>query len=232
MNTELKNSIRAALAYLNQYDIRLPDEMRYMLRAKGIVGKAASSLSEINAIYHDIITETLIDYFESGGSIVSPKKTIKSAMQDSFYDAFYAGWEAGGNKPPLTDEAKDWLVTRINQERGYIDMLMQNAKALRKEDDFNYFAWIEQRADGYTSSVVGVYNAGIMFAKNSKMLTWVLGPTEEHCKTCASLNGKRHRASWYLSRNYIPRQPGAAMNCGGYNCKCSLVDDNGVEVTL
>ena len=71
-----------------------------------------------------------------------------------------------------------------------------------------------------------------MMGKGKQMLTWRLGNTEVHCSTCASLNGKRHRASWFISHDYIPGKPGAAMDCQGYNCDCALVDDEGIEVTI
>lgn len=53
---------------------------------------------------------------------------------------------------------------------------------------------------------------------------------EQHCETCASLNGTRHRMSWFVERDYIPQKPGAAMDCGGWRCQCTLVDTEGNQV--
>ena len=114
---------------------------------------------------------------------------------------------------------------------GNIDGLFDTAKELRGTD-FDYFSWASARADGYTSTVLSVFNEGVLMGKGNQMLEWHLGETEEHCDTCAKLDGNAHRASWYRDHDYIPRKPGAAMICNGYNCDCRLTDRNGNEVTL
>lgn len=222
-------TITEALRYLDDSGAEVPAELR--LRARRLTQKAAGSLAAINARYRDAITDALVSYFE-GGIVTGPRNHFRAAVTDAFYDAFYLGWADGGGGGVPSAEGLQWLTARVNQEYGFIDMLFQQVKDLRKDEEFDFFAFVTARADGYVSSVLGVYNAGVMFGKSGRMLTWQLGNTEKHCDTCLSLRGGRHRASWYISRNYIPRQPGAAMDCHGYNCDCRLVDDNGKEVTL
>ena len=67
-------------------------------------------------------------------------------------------------------------------------------------------------------------------AKSNQPLTWRLGKTEEHCDTCAKLDGQTHRLKWYTARDYMPKKPGAAMDCGGWNCDCGLFDKDGKRV--
>lgn len=67
---------------------------------------------------------------------------------------------------------------------------------------------------------VALVALAISAGTNDEMVTWRLGPTEEHCRDCARLNGQRHRRSWFAARGYFPRQPGAAMECGGWKCEC------------
>jgi hypothetical protein len=110
--------------------------------------------------------------------------------------------------------------------------VFEQAKQLRKEEDFDPLPWVNERADGYTRTVAALYNAGQMHAKRNKMLTWHLGNTEKHCVDCSKLNGKSHKASWYLARNFIPRQPGASMECFGVHCDCRLTDKDCNEVTI
>jgi hypothetical protein len=111
-------------------------------------------------------------------------------------------------------------------------MAFAEAKQLRKEKDFDYFTWATGKADGYVSTVLSIYNAAVLLAKKNQMLTWNLGETEKHCDTCLKLDGGSHRASWYIGHDYIPRKPGASMDCKGYNCDCSLTDKDGEEVTI
>jgi hypothetical protein len=197
-----------------------------------IAGLTTKATAAINKAYHDAITQSLINYFE-GGPVGASRNAFKNAMITAFGDSFDAGWTDGGGELPIEDEdALGWLEGRLNEEAAYIDGLFDEAKQKRKEKDFDYFSWASQKADSYTASLLSIYNAAKMLLDKKQMLTWHLGATEKHCKDCAKLDGKRHKAGWFIAHNYIPRQPGAAMECGGYNCDCSLTDANGDEVTL
>jgi hypothetical protein len=225
----LNESITAALKYADENGIEIPIETRLKAHDFGVI-KAAGDLVVINAKYHDVITEALTTYFE-GGIVTGPRNRFRAATLDAFYDAFYLGWADGGGGTP-DEEGRAWLDARVQQEYGFIETLFVQVKELRKEKDFDFFTWVTARADGYTATIAGVYNAAKMLSAKGGLLTWKLGNTEKHCVTCSALNGQRHRASWYVSRNYIPRQPGASMLCGGYYCDCSLVDGSGNQVTI
>lgn len=192
--------------------------------------KAAGDLSVYNADYHDAITNSLLEFFK-GGSVIAPRNSFKRATTQYFADAFILGFQDGDGEMPLDQEMNAWLDTRIDQEFGNINMLFEQAKGLRKEER-DYFSWITARADGYTGTLASVYNSGMLFARKNQMLTWRLGQTEKHCATCSDLNGKAHRAKWYVAHDYIPRKPGAAMDCGGYNCDCRLEDPKRNEITI
>jgi len=198
------------------------------LKARAL--KAIESLAPINAEYHDAITQVLLDYF-GGSNIQTAKGAFKRAMANAFGDAFDMGWAMGGGEFPVDANAADWYTARQNAELGYIDMLFQQAKELKKEPDFDVLPWVNERADNYTSTLAAVFNAGKLLSLKNQSLTWRLGNTEKHCATCSKLDGQKHRASWFVSRDYIPRKPGAGMDCGGYNCDCSLEDKEGNTVT-
>lgn len=202
-----------------------------LLNDKARAYKEAGDIASINAQYHNTITEALVTYLE-GGSVTAPRNKFRREMVQAFGDAFDLGWTDGGAELPFDGDALDWYNARVEQEMGFVDGLFQQAKQLRKDKDFDAFAWATARADGYTGTILAVYNAAVMFAKKNQMLVWHLGSTEQHCTTCASLNGKKHPAYWYIERDYIPRKPGAAMDCNGYNCDCYLTDKNGDEVTI
>jgi hypothetical protein len=64
-------------------------------------------------------------------------------------------------------------------------------------------------------------------ACRDKKLKWVLGPTEESCRSCLSLNGKVKRASWWAEMGILPRVHNAPyLECGGWRCLCELVPTN------
>ena len=222
--TALTVAVTDAIAYVSAQDVEVPPDVWADVVRCGAL-KATGDLAAINAAYHDAITESLITYFE-GGSLAASKNSFKRAMIEAFGGAWDAGWD--GNPP--TGEALEWFNARTQQELAFIDGLYVQAKELRKDPEADTFAWATARADGYTGTVSSVHNAARMWAKGGQMLTWHLGATEEHCETCAELDGKTHRASWYISRDYIPRKPGAAMLCGGYYCDCDLKDKNGNSI--
>jgi hypothetical protein len=203
----------------------------YMEARRALAIKAAGDMGTIQATYHDAITEALTSYFE-GGSLVGSRNAFRKAAVEALGDAFDTGYQDGGADGPPEGDALDWLNARVDQEFGYIGTLYEQAKQIKKDPEADYFSWVTDRADGYTSTVQALYNAGVLWAKKNQMLTWHLGETEKHCTTCAKLDGKSHRASWYISHDYIPRKPGSAMECHGYNCDCSLTDKNGDEVTI
>lgn len=229
---DLQTSITKAFDYLSTNSIEIPADLLIQTRGKGVLAtKAVGDLAGTKAGYHDAITGTLVAYFE-GGNTSASKNNFKQATTSAFGDAFELGYSDGGGELPFTGKALEWFNSRLTEEFAHIDSLYIQAKELKKEAGFDFFTWATERADSYTGALDGVYNAGIMFAKKNQMLTWHLGNTEKHCKSCLKLDGGRHRASWYVDRDYIPRKPGAAMDCGGYHCDCRLTDDNGNEVTI
>ena len=226
----INESIAAGLAYCEAQGVDVPAELYVRAWRVGAI-KAEGDLAAVTARYRTAIDAALSSYFE-GGSVTGPRNAFKRATVEAFGSAFDLGWIAGGGTPPPTGDALAWFNARLEQEFGFINGLFTQAKQLREDEEFEPAPWTQERADAYTRTLAAIYNAGHMWALKGKLLTWHLGNTEKHCPTCASLNGQRHRASWYLGRNYIPRQPGASMKCGGYFCDCRLTDDRGMEVTI
>lgn len=231
MTTDLVASITRALDYCRKHNIEIPLDVQLQARRYGAWKADARDLTAVAATYHDRITSALITYFEGGGSVTGPRNQFRQAAVEALGDGFDLGYRDGDGALPYDRDVLDWLNARIEQELGFIGTVFEQAKVLRKEEDADWLSWVSERADGYTRAVYEMYSVGQMFAKPRQLLTWVYGDTE-HCSTCNSLNGQRHRAQWYLSRNYIPRKPGASLECGGYRCQCSLKDSKGNTVTL
>lgn len=227
--SDLSSAVVAALAYADEQGTEVDFALR--VAAVNATKFRGGNIGGVVAIYHDAITRALIAYFE-GGAVGVSRNQFKNAMITAFGDAFDLGWQAAGGELPISSEALDWIELRMVEEAANIDRLYEEAKSLRRDKEFDFFVWLTDRADGYAKTVLSIYNAAAMFIKRKAMLTWVLGSAEKHCKTCLKLNGQSHQGKWFIAHNYIPRQPGASMDCGGYNCDCSLVDANGEPVTL
>ena len=230
--SDLHTSITKAFEYLSNQSVEIPSDLLITARLKGVKSDlVAGDLSGINKKYHDVITGRLVDYFE-GGAIGAARNAFKQAMINAFGGAFDLGWTDGGQDLPVDEAALAWLEARLNQEVGYIDMLFQEAKELRKDSEFDYFTWITARADGYTNTLKEIYNAARMRATTDQMVTFAGDDGVQSCDTCQKLQGQRHKLSWFIARNYIPPF-GSGLDCAkGGHCKHGLMDEKGNWVTI
>jgi hypothetical protein len=149
---------------------------------------------------------------------------------DAFVQAAELGYEDAGGELPMDSETLAWLGDAQSSELTNIDNLFSRLK--QEWDGLDPINEAFARADNYSKTLDAIYTQFKMWGDKNQMLEWVLGATEVHCDTCAELSGQKHKATWYLSHDYIPRKPGASMDCNGYNCDCSLVDKDGNEVTI
>jgi hypothetical protein len=193
--------------------------------------KAGGDLGAINGAYHDAVTKSLIAYFE-GGNVAPSRNAFKKAMIQAFGDAFDLGYETGGGELPIDDDSFGWLEARLNQEAGYIDMLFESAKQLRKEEDADYFTWLTAHVDNYVNTLREIYNVGSLNAQKDKVVVFTGDDGAESCLDCRKLKGKRHKISWFVARGYVPPH-GQGLECHpGRRCQHYLEDKDGNRVTI
>lgn len=210
---------------------RAVPEVLPLLSAQAREAVKAADIADINAGYHDAISEALISYFD-GGSLVASRNGFKRAATESFGEAFEAGWVEGGGELPFDGEALAWFNARLEQEMGFIEGLFEEAKQLKRDPDFDYFAWANSHADSYTRTLREVYNQASVMVRENIMVTFRLGSTEKHCKSCLRLNGQRHKLSWFVRHDSVPPSGGNLECSAGGHCDCKLEADNGVVITI
>lgn len=231
----LTETLTAAFKYCDENGIEVP--LNYRTRFYNAAFKGLEDLAVINSGYHDVISEVLIGYFE-GGIVTGFRNRFRVGATEAFYDAFYQGYRDAGGIPPIPPEGSQWLEARINQEYGFIDALFSQIKELRKDPSFEFFGFVNDKADGYTAALREVYNTGALYAMGNKMLTFDGddGSAQHVCQsingTCVRLKGKRHRASWWLAHDLMPYRGNRNYDCGGWNCQHYLIDDEGNRVTI
>lgn len=204
----------------------------------GTISVKAGGYNAIRKDYGQNIEEAMLDFFMAEDPVTAYRNAMNKSMSDAFLSAFELGYTDNGAELPLDDDALEWLSSKQEQEFGFIRELFVSLKDMRaayraKEIKTGEVkAEVVSRRDGYLATLDAVYTAAKMYAKKNAMLEWRYGDTV-HCGTCEKLNGQKHKATWYLSRDYIPGKPGAAMDCGGWRCQCRLIDvKSGNEITI
>ena len=180
--------------------------------------------------YWVVIYESIEGYLTGDRPVTSYRNAVSIAMSEAFTDATYEGYTQAGGEMPLPEDMQAWLSERIGQEREHIISMFNRLKT--EWEGIDPVKEALARAEGYARTLDSLYAEAKLRGMKNQMVTWILGETEQHCDTCLKLNGKKHRISYLLANNYIPRKPGAGMECNGYNCDCRIVDKNGNEITI
>jgi hypothetical protein len=202
------------------------------LSADALEAIKAAGYDGIRTVMRGEIFGAVFGYLSGGGYVTTFKAQMTTAISKAYIEAAEVAYQDGGGELPLDPDTAAWARGQLDAQLGFVDDLFEGLRDLRKRGDFDAGAVAQARAEGYASALDGFANEAMMRGSKNIMLTWHLGATEKHCKTCASLDGKRHKISWFVDRNYIPRKPGADLECGGYRCDCTLTDDNGNEFTV
>ena len=219
------HSIVKTIKHLELKNITVPLDVKIAAQR---AMKQAGGYDGVRATYWAAIYDAVYDYLNSvNASVTAFRNGMKKAMVEAFTPAAESGYESGGGTLPMDEDTNEWLTSRQSAELGFIDVLFNDLKALKKQGDFDITSVTFAKANGYAATLDTIYSGAKLRGAGNKMLTWRFGDTVQHCDTCSSLDGTRHRAAWFTSRNYIPGGVGSSLDCGGFNCDCSLEDDNG-----
>jgi hypothetical protein len=123
----------------------------------------------------------------------------------------------------MTDDDRAELKAIID---GEYDQVIKLAEAIMESrsgtlDEFRQK--FRSRIDLWVNRYTDVIGRARVYFGGKTRLKWTLGKTEEHCETCAALNGIVAFASeWELAGIKPQSPPNEMLACGGWNCDCSL----------
>jgi len=151
---------------------------------------------------------------------------IYSAIDRGLTQGWYEGAKQCGISPAeLSPEERVALSQAIAQEKDYVFPLLGDVEANSKANGGKRTT-LYNRLDPWVNRYRDMVNRAKIMACKDKKLRWDLGPTE-HCSTCAKLASKVKRASYWQQRGIHPQQPPNMMlECGGWNCQCTLTPTN------
>lgn len=197
-----------------------------IIRAVSVrMGFTTKSVNEVVRDYNDALLRFAFDALNGRMDPTDFARAHKALIRKTGPDAYKEGMREGGIDDPDEELADDdeatiesWTDEQVDYVDDFADWLAEsdNNEDIRRQ--------LTARVDLWTNAVQTLGALGRASAKGDPMCVWHYAPEKEHCDTCAQLDGKRHRLSWFVDRNYIPQMPGAAMDCGGYYCGCTIED--------
>jgi hypothetical protein len=187
--------------------------------------------NQIRSIYKYQIQNAILGFLiDDANNPTKYANEMKKAMVQSFSEAFDRGYaDAGGDTKEMEQADHTWVGNKQTTEIGFIGQLFDRLKELKKEEpDEDNTSEVDDRAEGYATTLDGVYAEGRLRGNKNIMLTFDGDDGQESCKDCQKWKGKRHSAKFWIKRGLIPGQPGNQnFACRGYNCEHYLFDDNG-----
>ena len=192
---------------------------------------AQKDIASVASGYRSELESAVEQVYRGRSTAVALVDKMGSLIAEYAERMFREGFEDGGaDVEEMTAEERTaldaWRNTQLDHTRGF-------AEAVEAAQDVPAREAIARRVDMWIGSLRGLGELARGYALKNRTGVWKLGPTKEHCSTCSRLNGGRHRVSWYIQRNYIPRQHGSeTLECKGFLCACGVYDVKTDELLL
>jgi hypothetical protein len=145
---------------------------------------------------------------------------VRSLLRRWGIQAFRDGLVDGGYDPgdePLDPEDQAELNRLLAEQSQYVTALGE-ALFERGVSDPQASA---KPGMWFHKSILPLYQAGRLSADKNGLYEWLLGRTEEHCKSCLAAVEQRHRLKDWYRAGVIPQSD--QLGCKGFRCDCKLV---------
>ncbi len=211
---------RAGRLLKTAYDTEKLDRARQALEMARATETKASRVGDYRAALRSAIRGLWNGTFDFDGFF----SAMSTAIERHITLAWHAGARDCGILPDeLTRDERIQLQRAINYEKQWITgfglTIEENSRA-----NGGLLRPLFSRAEIWIGRWEGTRDAARAMACRDKKLKWVLGPTEDSCRSCQALNGKVKRASWWAENGILPRVHGADfLECNGFRCLCELV---------
>lgn len=187
--------------------------------------------------YYDTVWKTIgafdrqlwsacLDYFRGDGNAFDFVDRFASSIKEQLTRAWNEGARNVGVDPAdMTAEDQAELSGIINSELDHVLDLAQDIEDAITDkmtlEDFR--SQFRARIDLWVNRYNETVNRAEMYFGGKVRLVWRMGATEEHCETCARLNGiVAYAQEWEQSGIRPQSPPNDLLECGGWRCDCSL----------
>jgi hypothetical protein len=191
-------------------------------RARWIVATAPRELDAVkttDAMGRSI--SNLVKRLYGGGSSGDFIDGMANIIQQQLTRAYNAAWKESGEELPLPDYLATALEDAILGQYDFVDGYAADIQAAAK--DGAPIDGLLSRAELWAAQYDTAQDeaARLIAIENGDNLKWELGATEEHCNSCASLNGVVAPAKLWEELGVHPKDgPNDKLDCGGWRCDC------------
>jgi len=195
--------------------------------------KQALSYQPIRSNFWASVYDAVYNFLDSRQQSRTASRDLRLELGKAYTETMDIAYQDGGGSLPVDADTLALGNAFISQQYAYVDSLFETLKIMRKDGDFDAISEAFKKANSWSDTLDGFYNLIRLSAMGNRMLTFVrVKDTKESCDDCKRLRGKRHRASWWISHDFVPpKGAGLACSAGGH-CGDMLVDDTGKEVTI
>ncbi len=176
----------------------------------------------IRETYASALTDALLGYASSGGRVTSFTNMAKRAVLEAVSDAIYRGFDDAG-ADELENDDERWLTAQQQAQIGFLPDVFAWIKEQRDAETITEDA-IAGRVEMWLRSLDSLYGEAKMRGSKNKSLVFDGEDGDESCDVCQGLKGKRHKISWILENDAIPRPGNAYFTCQGYRCQHFWMD--------
>lgn len=149
--------------------------------------------------------------------------TLANLISGQLTDAYMRAWADEGNFSELPDYLLGPLEELILSQYEHVDQFFRDIVDARVDE--TSISPLLMRAGMWAQRWTEAYNTAtaLIVEHNGGKMMWKLGATEQHCTTCAALNGiVMYAREWNELGVHPQGGPNELLVCGGWLCDCSL----------
>jgi hypothetical protein len=188
------------------------------LSADALEAIKAAGYDGIRTVMRGEIFGAVFGYLSGSGYVTTFKAQMTTAISKAYIEAADVAYVDAGADLPLDPDTAAWARGQLDAQLGFVDDLFEGLRELRKQGGFDAGAVAQARAEGYSRSLDAYYGETKMHGSKNVTLEFGGDDGKESCPECKSMKGKRHRISYILAHNLIPKPGNSAYSCNGYNC--------------
>jgi hypothetical protein len=221
--TDPRATVERIIARLREETLKRGQVAAIKARVSGLSGHDLREALKTEAYYNQALNRAVLEFYRGDSDAGEFIDEMIRLIEGQFERAWNEGSRDVGVDPnDHTPEDDAVLQEHIDKETDFILDYAEAIEAARIAGD--PVGPLQARVSLWANRYNEMVNAARMhFGAEREYLKWELGATEEHCETCAALDGIVATAEAWEESGFHPQgAPNDALACQGWRCDCSL----------